>query len=75
MPQGRNGSAPDAEAPQATRERGMALPEFSISDWQQGMARGEWTSAGLIEGFPSRIAELDFAGQVKTIGPHLAPTF
>jgi hypothetical protein len=40
----------------------MALPEFSISDWQQGMARGEWTSAGLVEGFPSRIAELDFAG-------------
>jgi amidase len=40
----------------------MLLPEFSISDWQEAMARDEWTSAGLVEEFLSRIAELDSAG-------------
>ncbi|MGD9544266.1 MAG: amidase [Methylocystis sp.] len=40
----------------------MPLPELSISDWQDAMAREKWTSADLVEGFLAQIAALDSAG-------------
>lgn len=35
----------------------MNLPELSISDVQAACARGEWTSAALVEHYLLRIAE------------------
>ncbi|MCB1289916.1 MAG: amidase [Mycobacterium sp.] len=40
----------------------MNLPELSISDVQAACARGEWTSAALVEHYLLRIAEIDRAG-------------
>lgn len=40
----------------------MNLPELAIADVQAGCARGEWTSAALVEDYLLRIAEIDRAG-------------
>jgi len=40
----------------------MDLPEFTIAEVQTAFERGEWTAAGLVDSYLSRISEIDRSG-------------